>query len=232
MKNLNDPKLTNQEKEHIIRCSIDKEYRQKVEKTESKGYYYSPTMWVVVPDIVAYLNSEAAKLDRAYDFYEERILEIYPETHIIMLEGNRVLEGEWDKTYERWSPNSYQRVFCIALNGQIEDFNEEGVLLKVPAAKVEAEADQLYPSTFNELGDNKGMFGMGLLDIPLDVMSNIEDLRSENRFGEIKYDDYKGHIKQKDLNKRRRKDFIEGKKWNRGKKTKKELQKGFRGGFI
>lgn len=233
MKNLNEAKLTNQEKERIIRCSIDREYRQRVEKAENKGYYYAPTMWVGCPESIAFLNREATKMDSWFDFYEERILEIYPETHIIMLEGERVLEGEWDKTYERWSPHSYQRVYCIALNGEIEDFTDEGVLLKVPTAEAEAEALQLYPKTFNELGGNKGMFGMGLLDIPLDIMNKIDDYRCENHFGEIKdYENRKEQIKRENLKKIKRQDFIKGRKWSNDKKNKKQPKKGFRGGFI
>ena len=39
MQNLNDPKLTNQERQHILRLSIDKEYRQKYEKAKEHTDY-------------------------------------------------------------------------------------------------------------------------------------------------------------------------------------------------
>ena len=47
MQNLNDPKLTNQQRQHILRLSIDKEYRQKYEKAKEHTDYIFQSYWVV-----------------------------------------------------------------------------------------------------------------------------------------------------------------------------------------
>ena len=39
MQNLNDPKLTNQQRQHILRLSIDKDYRQKYEQAKEHTDY-------------------------------------------------------------------------------------------------------------------------------------------------------------------------------------------------
>jgi hypothetical protein len=234
MKDLNNPKLTNQEKEHIIRCSTDKEYQKEVDEQEKNGRFYAPHMWIVCPKQLAYLNRAAKTIDTWFDFLEDGIYGFHPETHILMIEGERVLEGEWDKTYERWSSHSYQRVYCVALNAKIEEFNEKGCFVNTPSGEEDAETNyQLYPSTFDKSGKNIGVFHMGIVDVPLDAMNSIEDCRQKNLFGGLKYyEEYKEEIKQEKLRSYNRKKFIKGIKCDKSRKSKKQLKKGFKGGFI
>lgn len=238
MKNLNNTKLTNQEKEHILRCSIDADYKKKVEKAEKEGAYYPPHMWLVSHKSVVEMNNGAIERGSPFSFNEDALNQVYPLTDFILLEGERVIEGEWDKVYERWSPYSYQRVWCIAMNGLLDETdlsNEEGFYASVPTAKEDAMGYELYPLTFDENGENKGGFIVGPLDCPIENEETMDCFsKIENRFGCIP--DYKETIEAfkhiavsgscfgKGTRKARAK--------NKTKKTKKELKKQFKRGFI
>ena len=118
-----------------------------------------------------------------YDFYKERLEEIAPNIlDVILLEGDRVEEGEWDTTYERWCPASYQRVLLVVnTNGKFHGF-EEGAFGDEDASGVDAgmltdyfKADtetsigrkiaHNYPATFQEDGMPKMPYIAGHLDI-------------------------------------------------------------------
>jgi len=238
MKNLNNTKLTNQEKEHMLRCSIDADYKKKVEKAEKEGAYYPPHMWLVSHKSVVEMNNGAIERNSLYSFYEDALNQVYPLTDFILLECERVLEGEWDSVYERWSPYSYQRVFCLALNGVIDETDlshEKGFYTSVPTAEEDAMGYELYPLTFDEKGENKGGFIFGLLDCPIENEETMDCFsKMENRFGCIP--EYKETLEDLKRNALSGSCFGKGTRKarakNKTKKTKKELKKQFKGGFI
>jgi len=222
----------------MLRCSIDADYKKKVEKAEKEGAYYPPHMWLVSHKSIVEMNNGAIERGSPFSFNEDALNQVYPLTDFILLEGERVIEGEWDKVYERWSPYSYQRVWCIAMNGLLDETdlsNEKGFYASVPTAEEDAMGNELYPLTFDENGENKGSFIVGALDCPIENEETMDCFsKIENRFGCIP--DYKETIEAfKHIALSGScfgKDKLKARAKNKTKKTKKELKKQFKGGFI
>ena len=195
MFNLNDPKLTKQEKDFMLSLQIDKDLKSKVEeaKTEGKNFCFSSYWIVTMIDLIDF-NKGAHQIDTCFDFEKDGLELYYPETQCVLYEGERVEIGEWDKTYERWSSHSYQRVGVLFLNGAVditenpanplEDFTYYDCSLKrenIDWDKLTEEKKQevedlffKYPLTFGEKATNRGF---GIIDIPLHMLERYEDRR-------------------------------------------------------
>ena len=127
MFNLNDPKLTKQEREFILSLQTDKELEKKVvlQKKDGNNICF-PSFWVVQTKDLIKFNKGAHQIDTSFDFYAEELEKHHPDFDCLLFEGERVEIGEWDKTYKRWSSHSYQRVGVIWIDGKfhsIEDGN-------------------------------------------------------------------------------------------------------------
>ena len=128
MFNLNNPKLTKQEKEFMLSLQLDKELSKKLEEEKEKGNNICfPSYWVVQTKDLIKFNKGAHQIDNSFDFYAEELEKHHPDFDVILLEGERVEIGEWDKTYKRWSSHSYQRVCVVWINGKFHGFNDEGI---------------------------------------------------------------------------------------------------------
>ena len=127
MFNLNDPKLTKQEKEFMLSLQLDKELSKKLEEEKEKGNNICfPSYWVVQMKDLIKFNKGAHQIDTSFDFYADELEKHHPDFDCLLFEGERVEIGEWDKTYKRWSSHSYQRVGVIWIDGKfcsIEDGN-------------------------------------------------------------------------------------------------------------
>ena len=109
MFNLNDPKLTKQEKVFLLALQTDSELKKEVEKEKAKGNTFCfPSYWVVNNEDLIKLNRAAHQIDTCFDFDKEGLEQIFPHYENLLFEGERVEIGEWDKTYARWSSHSYQ----------------------------------------------------------------------------------------------------------------------------
>ena len=248
MQNLNDPKLTNQERQHILRLSIDKEYRKKYEKAKEHTDYIFQSYWVVQsPDLIKFNDGAYKFEDCWYDFYKERLEEIAPNVDIILLEGDRVEEGEWDTTYERWCPASYQRVLVVNTNGKFHGFEEgafgdedasgadAGMLTDYFKADTETSIGRKiahnYPATFQEDGMPKMPYIAGHLDIPLALLSQYEEQRVREPvwYWSNQYVGTRDRIKQEALEYKAKKE--KRKSYRQPKNTTKKLKRAFKGGF-
>ena len=239
MEDLLQVKLTNQERQHIILKSVDKEYRQRLEE-EQKEYpdamcFFSH--WIVNGEDILKLNHASTNLNSWFDLYEEEVKKFDPRLHFVMLEGERVEEGEWDKTYQRWAKTSYQRVLVLAMNTFIERLTDKGVLTW--AFNINEDYDEdisalhlKYPYTWEIGGKTQHPSPLGLIDIPLDMLEQYEDKRIQEQlfFGNKFYSYWKNWV-------------LEDKKQNEEKKAKRKarrntrkrggnFKKSFSGGFA
>ena len=184
MKDLLQVKLTNQERQHIILKSVDREYRQRLEE-EQKEYpdarcFFSH--WIVNGEDILKFNQASTNLNSWFDLYDDEIRKFDHRLHFVMLEGERVEEGEWDKTYQRWAKTSYQRVLVIAMNTFIEEVTDKG--FKRWDFKINEDYDEdinnlhlKYQNSWTESGKTLDPRVIGLIDIPLEMLGKYEDKR-------------------------------------------------------
>ena len=232
MENLNDPKLTNQERQQILKLAIDKDYAEEYkENGEEQGCFHS--QWIISPSELRTLNLAAQKTDCWFDFYDEPLSQIVPFASQILLEGERVEEGEWDKTYERWCPYSYQRVLVVNTNSVCVNVSSKGFEVGVYAPDEEHKEEWIkeYPKSITELGTIKPMCILGVIDIPLELLNQFDDKRTQKRI----WTDMKTYLSQ-EVEKRKQSELEHNAKEERRKdygkskikkKSIKKLKKGF-----
>lgn len=237
MKNLLDVKLTNQERQHIILKSVDKDYRQRIEEeqkqTPDARCFFSH--WIVSGEDILKFNRGSGYINSWFDFYEEDIEKFDPRLSFGMLEGERIEEGEWDETYQRWAPHSYQRVYAIAMNALCYGFEEDGFIIQSP--KVEEVKDPMefhskYPNTWKLDGTTKTTTPLGLLDIPLEMLEDYEDKRVQKRLFSPNNFYHKAKFKviedrQKSIEKKARRSS-----YKNSKRKNSSFKKSFSGGFA
>ena len=131
MFNLNDPKLTKQEREFILSLQTDKELEKKVvlQKKDGNNICF-PSFWVVQTKDLIKFNKGAHQIDTSFDFYADELEKHHPDFDCLLYEGERVEIGEWDKTYKRWSSHSYQRVGVICIDGKFHNIEDGKVSIK------------------------------------------------------------------------------------------------------
>ena len=183
MFNLNNPKLTKQQKEYLLALQTDKDFKQEVDREKAQGNNICfPSYWVVnVEDLIRF-NKGAHQIDSCFDFEKEGLEQIHPHFECVLFEGERVEIGEWDETYKRWSSHSYQRVGVLFIQGIFEGFKEDGFTICQPVQIEEEdrrELEILYPFSFGEKAPNK--FSWGMIDIPLHLLEVYEDRRFYER---------------------------------------------------
>ena len=233
MQNLQNPKLTNQERQEILRQSIDKDYQKATRHHQMKdpAAFCFHSYWTVNRDDVNSFNQGAFTLETLFDFHSELLEAIDPAMDLILLEGERVEVGEWDKTYNRWCSNPYQRVLIVNLNAKFHGFHSDSkdMILSV-YCRTDGQEWQ-YPSSWNEDGSPKKSCCIGLLDIPLQMLDGYEQKRT--------YDDL---WNLSSLYSETRKRLIEGQKQQQGVRIKrksykssnrklKSFKQSFKGGF-
>ena len=260
MFNLNDPKLTKQQKEFMLSLQTDKELKEEVDRHKLEGFNRCfPSYWVVKVEDLIEFNKAAHQIDTAFDFDKEGLEEHHPEFDCLMFEGERVEIGEWDETYKRWSSHSYQRVGVIFIHGSFEGLDKKGISY----GRFIPELDELntedpdgedyispdteeykelkkhiediefkYPASFGKNKTPKNCLGM--IDIPLHLLNDYEDKRVYDRQFFIS----RGYEGVKECYLKDREDYYEGvdkakkniKKFKNSKRKKKDF-KSFGGGF-
>lgn len=238
MEDLLQVKLTNQERQHIILKSIDKEYRQRLEE-EQKVYpdamcFFSH--WVVKGKDIIKFNHASKTLNSWFDFYDDEIRKFDPNLDFVMLEGERIEEGEWDKTYQRWAKSSYQRVLVLAMNTFVEKLTDEGIVSW--AFKIEEDYDKdinklhlKYPYSWEEGGKNLHPVPIGLIDIPLEMLDGYKDKQIEEQlfFGNEFYSRSKNWVLEDQKKSREKKEKRKG--YKNSKRNNSSFKKAFSGGF-
>ena len=235
MFNLNDPKLTKQQKEFLLALQTDKELKEEVEKEKLKGNNICfPSYWLLkIKDLIEF-NKAAHQIDTCFDFEKDGLDYIYPEWHNICFEGERVEIGEWDETYKRWSSHSYQRLGVIFVNGIFGGFKDGHMLIGTyePEKEHKDHMEFKYPLSFGKEKVKGNTFGM--IDIPLHLLNDYEEERvyERNYFIGKTYEETKSKYLQQKLDYEAGKTATKTKiKQFRKSNRKKKDFKSFGGGF-
>ena len=236
MEDLLQVKLTNQERQHLILKSVDKDFRKRLEECEAE---YPDAMcffshWIVKGEDIHKFNDASTGLNSWFDFHKTSISEFDPRLDFAMLEGERVEAGEWDKTYQCWAKNSYQRVLVLAMNCVCYGLEEDGFLIQSPQVDKDhnpMEFHLKYPKTWKEDGSTYHPCPLGLLDIPLEMLDGYEDCRIQKQlfFGNEFYFHFKNWVLEDEKKHREKKE--KRKAYKNSKRNTSSFRKAFKGGF-
>jgi len=233
MKNLQDPKLTNQERQEIVRQSIDKDYQKAVKHHQMKdpSAFCFHSYWTVTRNDVSSFNQGANALDTWFDFHSDVLEAIDPALDLVLLEGERVEVGEWDKTYNRWCSNPYQRVLIINLNAKFHGFypESEGMMLGI-YSRTDGQ-EWRYPSSWNEDGSPKKPCCIGLLDIPLQLLDSFEQKRTFQDLWNLS--SFYNETRNRLINGQKRQQMVRAKRksYKHSQRNLKSFKQSFKGGF-
>ena len=178
MNNLNNPYLSAQTKQDALALEVDKDYkREKKEQAKRGNIFSSPSYWIISMKDLINLNKASCKTDSIFNFYDERLQDFNPDFEVLLLEHDTIKKGEYDNFMQRWSTYSYTNVLAIGVNGYIQsvpfdDKDNIGIL-------IDDEGINDYKGNkniANELG-----FGLGVIDLPKDLLDEYEDKRVYRR---------------------------------------------------
>ena len=115
--------------------------------------------------------------------YEWGLDGLHPESDIVLMEHDSVQKGEWDILMNRKSPYGFTQTNVIVFNGNLEGDLPSGVDETERIAYkqfIYTDEDLIdYPTTYKH--KDEPLFGMGLVDCPIDYLDKIEDQRVNKR---------------------------------------------------
>jgi hypothetical protein len=236
MENLLDVKLTNQERQHIILKSVDKDYRQRIEEEQQKypdaRCFFS--YWKINGNDLLKLNRSSSDIKSWFDLEEEEIIKFDPRFNFVLLEGERVEAGEWDKTYGCWAKHSYQRVFVLAMNTIVERLEEDGVMVQELSFANDPNKEHyplLFPYTWEKDFTLMPPAPLGLLDIPMGLLEEHEEKRTYQKlfFANEFYSTFKKYVVEdkEEYDKKQAKRTS----YKNSKRKHSSFKKAFKGGF-
>ena len=180
MKNLNDPRMPQQQKQYELQKATDPTLLKRQKEEARKGNHCSfSSYWVVKLSDLVQFSSAAEKTDTIFQLTTPVLKTLHPDSSVLMFETDRREAGEWDNFYGRVAPYSYQGVLCILINGYFEYLNDDGVgILKFPQTLPELKQ---YPKTLKYLVEDQELVRLGVLEIPLDQLIPFEQNRVHER---------------------------------------------------
>ena len=180
MKNLNDPRMPNQEKQYELQKVSDPSLVKRQKEEAKKGNRISfPSYWVVkVSDLIQFAGG-AEKTDTIFQLETPVLKTLHPDCSVLLFETDRREAGEWDNFYRRIAPYSYQGVFCVLINGEFDYMNSEGIAYHL-YEKTHPEVSD-YPRTLKYLEKGQDLIMLGVLEIPLEQLTPYEESRVYER---------------------------------------------------
>ncbi len=178
--NLNDEKLTQQEKEDLLHQQIDKEYKK---LRQEKGYEPFKAYWILTYDLLKVLNDDAYENDGIFDFYKEDIDKFDPLMNCVVYEGHRINKGEWDRFYNCWSDRDYIRCrvgfFNCLIAGATEDSFAQAKYTLDFEEDEEGSRERIkkYPNTWNIDGEpvpQEKTGGWGVIEFDPSLLDEIQ----------------------------------------------------------
>ena len=180
MYDLSNPYLTQQSKKDMIAIDVSDDYKnEKIEQQQRGNPFGSSSYWLVSAADLRTMNEASCKTDSFFNFYDEMLEELNPTFDILLLEHDSVKKGEYDTFMNRWSTYSYTNVCAVAVNGYFKyiPFDDR--------EQIELELDfggsELYKGNREHLHQERGIWGLGVIDIPQDVLDNYEENRVYRR---------------------------------------------------
>ena len=230
---LNNDKITLEEKALALKLQIDKKFAKKFKSEEELGNFYSNCSWTITREQIIDINRSSCKTDALFNFYEDMLQKHAPFTHFLLFGVNKIEEGEWDKSQCRWAPYGFQRVGVLAVNGRAV-FDKSQIYYEMYAISEDwkdspelKEFIEKYPNSVDSNGNLTDPFYLGYLDILSEDLHLIEDKKelADNWFPRETFSPQEERI-TKLLDKKSKL-----KSYKKSTKKKKAFKKAFKGGF-
>lgn len=178
MLDLNNEKITHEEKEDILLQQVDKRYKEKRLRFNGKPFQ---RYWILNYLSLKYLNEDAEQNEGIFWFHPDD-LEGYDEifSNCVLYEADRIKEGEWDRFYNRWSSRNYIRCFAVLSNSPIYGVEEKGLLsAEILIDKgINGETDERikrFPKTWNSDGTmKKSKMIQGVIEFDPSLLKQVE----------------------------------------------------------
>ena len=152
MLDLNNEKITHEEKEDILLQQVDKRYREKRLRFGGKPF---KRYWILTYDCLKLLNKNAIE-NEAFFHFQPDDLEGYDDlfSNCVLYEADRIREGEWDRFYNRWSSRNYIRCFVVLSRTPIYGVEEQGLVsarVKINKGETPSTDERIkrFPKTWN-----------------------------------------------------------------------------------
>ena len=191
MLDLNNEKITHEEKEDILLQQVDKRYKEKRLRFNGKPFQ---RYWILDYHILKYLNEDAEQNEGIFWFHPDD-LEGYDElfSNCVLYEADRIKEGEWDRFYNRWSSRNYIRCFVVLSNTPIYGVEEQGLVsaqMKINKGQTPSTDERIikFPKTWNSDGTMK--YGeewiQGAIEFDPSLLKTVELLCDEENIDRAK----------------------------------------------
>tara|TARA_B100001250_G_scaffold111401_1_gene94137 strand:- start:795 stop:1457 length:663 start_codon:yes stop_codon:yes gene_type:complete len=178
MNDLNNPYLTTQTKRDALALEVDKDYkREKAAQARRGNIFSSSSYWIISMKDLIRMNKASCGTDSLFNFYDEHLETLNPDFDVLLLAHDTIKKGEYDSFLQRWSTYSFTNVLAVGINGYIQS---------VPYDDREDIETLIDKEGINDYIGNKRnadeiAFGLGVIDIPQDVLDEYEDKRVYKR---------------------------------------------------
>ena len=226
MQNLNDPKLSFQQKQHLLEMQVNPDW-----KPANKCGWSFPSYWHVTVKDLQEINKKT--IEEKYDSYlldfnPSSLEGYYPEWSVLLFESDRLEKGEWDEFYKRYEKLGYQTCFACGVVGEFIAFEKDETFTFNKSNGGEIGIEN-YPDSLPLIEAGKQFISLGIIEVPFPVIEKYKEHRvygRTSRFGDeakrrfveavddvqIQLDEY---LKSRELKSRKGKNTKKNKK-NRG----------------
>ncbi len=182
MEDFSNPYLTQQAKKDMLALEIDKDYKkEKVEQNKQGNTFSSSSYWIVsVKDLIEF-NKVSIADKNTFTFNEEKFDNICPDFDVILLGYDEIKKGEYDNFNFKWSTSSYVNCCAVGCNGYICGELPNGIDEQHLPIEVYSPDDDKYSYNTERLSNGDIIWGIGLIDIPTDLLDKFEDKRVYKR---------------------------------------------------
>jgi hypothetical protein len=181
MRNLNDPFITNQAKQHELQLATNQDLLERTIKEAGKGNIVSfPSYWVVENQDLLKFAFAAENIGTIFQLETSQLERIFPESNVLLFESDRIEAGEWDYFNRRFAPFSTQLVYAVLINGIFGGFTEESIAFARFDDPTLASLKN-FPNTQTLIRKGTPILPLGLLEIPFEQLTSYEDKRVHER---------------------------------------------------
>ena len=180
MLDLNNEKITNEEKADLLLQQVDKRYKEKRLRFNGTPFH---RYWILDYHILKYLNEDAEQNEGIFWFHPDD-LEGYDElfSNCVLYEADRINEGDWDRFYNRWSGRTYIRCFVVLSNSPIYGVEEKGLIsaeVRINKGQTPSTDERIirFPKTWNSDGTmKKSKMIQGVIEFDPSLLKQVEHL--------------------------------------------------------
>ena len=182
MKDFTNPYLTQQAKNEMLAFEIDKKYKnEKLEQYKKGNCFSASSYWIVsIKDLIEF-NKVSIADKNTFTFNEEKFEDMCPDFDVILLGHDDIKKGEYDNFNRKWSTSSYVNCCAVACNGYICGELPNGIDEKHLPIEVYSTNKDKYSYNAERLKNGDVIWGIGLIDVPTELLDKFEDKRVYKR---------------------------------------------------